>query len=147
MAADRNTGDSAYDVVVVGSGVIGTVLAKVLADLANRDSKSLSILILEAGSGIAGGDVAHNAYLDTYYSALMKTPNAPYPLADNAPSPEDLAFLKAPQDRYFVQQGPLPFGSNNLRLLGGTTHHWIGIALRMLPSDFQLQTLHGNGAY
>src|SRR5262245_31727153 len=131
MAGDRSC-DNAYDVVIVGAGVTGTVLAKVLAELAWRDRKSLSVLILEAGTGVVGGDVTHEAYLNTYYGALIKTPNAPYPIADNAPSPEDLAFLKPPTDRYFVQRGPLPFGSNNLRLLGGTTHHWMGIALRML---------------
>jgi len=145
MAEERCSGIGAYDVVVVGGGVTGTVLAKVVAELAWRDRKSLSILILEAGTGMVGGDATHNAYLNTYYGALAKTPNAPYPIADNAPSPEDLAFLKPPQDRYFVQRGPLPFGSNNLRLLGGTTHHWMGIALRMLPSDFELSGRHGVG--
>ncbi|RVD31776.1 GMC family oxidoreductase [Mesorhizobium sp. M4B.F.Ca.ET.017.02.2.1] len=137
--------DRVYDVVVVGSGVTGTVLAKVLAELAYRERKSLSILILEAGTGIAGGDVAHNAYLNTYYGALIKTPNAPYPISANAPSPEDLAFLKAPNDRYIIQNGPLTFGSNNLRMLGGTTHHWMGISLRMLPADFELKKRHGVG--
>lgn len=135
-----------YDVVIVGGGVTGAVLAKVLAELAVRDSKSISILILEAGTGIAGGDAAHNAYLSTYYGSLNKTPNAPYPVSSNAPSPEDLAFLKAPNDRYFIQdKSPLRFGSNNLRMLGGTTHHWMGISLRMLPEDFELKTRHGVG--
>jgi choline dehydrogenase-like flavoprotein len=63
----------------------------------------------------------------------------------DAPSPEDLAFLKAPGDRYFVQKGEVPFGSNNLRILGGTTHHWMGIALRMLPSDFELYKRYHRG--
>jgi choline dehydrogenase-like flavoprotein len=145
MTNDCSAVGGAYDVVVVGSGVTGVVLAKVLASLAYRDGKSISILILEAGTGVAGGDIAHNAYLDTYYGAMIKTPNAPYPTSGNAPSPEDLAFLKAPQDRYFVQKGKLPFGSNNLRMLGGTTHHWMGIALRMLPSDFELHERFGVG--
>lgn len=135
-----------YDVVIVGGGVTGAVLAKVLAELAVRDRKSISILMLEAGTGIAGGDAAHNAYLSTYYGSLNKTPNAPYPVLGNAPSPEDLAFLKAPNDRYFIQdQSPLRFGSNNLRMLGGTTHHWMGISLRMLPEDFELNKRHGVG--
>jgi choline dehydrogenase-like flavoprotein len=135
----------AYDVVVVGGGVLGALLAKVLAELARTRRKSISILILEAGTGIVGGDAAHFAYLDTYYGALNKTPNAPYPVSANAPSPEDLAFLKAPNDRYFIEKGKLPFGSTNLRMLGGTTHHWMGIALRMLPADFQLKALYGVG--
>jgi choline dehydrogenase-like flavoprotein len=135
----------AYDVVVVGAGVMGMVFAKVLAELAYRDRRSLSILILEAGTGHEPSEAAHQAYLDTYFGALIKTPNAPYPISANAPSPEDLAFLKPPSERYFVQRGPLPFGSNNTRLLGGTTHHWMGIALRMMRADFECETRYQQG--
>jgi len=117
--------DRCYDVIVVGGGVMGSVLAKVLAELAYKEQRSISILILEAGAGGSSPEATHQAYLETYYGALTKTPNAPYPTSVNAPSPEDLAFLKPPGDRYFVQQGKIPFGSNNLRILGGTTHHWM----------------------
>lgn len=134
-----------YDVIVVGGGVMGTVLAKVLAELAYKEHKSISMLILEAGTGGSSPEATHQAYLNTYYGALTKTPNSPYPSSVDAPSPEDLAFLKAPEDRYFVQKGPVPFGSNNLRILGGTTHHWMGIALRMLSSDFELHTRFDRG--
>lgn len=134
-----------YDVIVVGGGIMGCVLAKVLAELACKNRRSISILILEAGTGDSSPEVTHQAYLDTYYGALIKTPNAPYPNSVNAPSPEDIASFKAPGDRYFVQQGAVPFGSNNLRILGGTTHHWMGIALRMLPSDFELNTRYQQG--
>src|SRR5262249_6252521 len=37
------------------------------------------------------------------------------------------------------------FGSNHLRILGGTTHHWMGIALRMLRTDFELHTNYDRG--
>jgi choline dehydrogenase-like flavoprotein len=134
-----------YDVIVVGGGIMGCVLAKVLAELAYKEQKSISILILEAGTGGSSAEATHQAYLDTYYGALTKTPNSPYPSSIDAPSPEDLAFLKAPQDRYFVQEGKIPFGSNNLRILGGTTHHWMGIALRMLRTDFELRTRYDRG--
>jgi choline dehydrogenase-like flavoprotein len=137
--------DRCYDVIVVGGGVMGCVLAKVLAELACKNHRSISILILEAGTGDSSPEATHQAYLDTYYGALIKTPNAPYPSSVNAPSPEDIALFKAPGDRYFVQQGEVPFGSNNLRVLGGTTHHWMGIALRMLPSDFELNTRYQQG--
>ena len=145
MSNSPGASDRSYDVVVVGSGVTGTVLAKVLAELAYRSRKRLSILILEAGTGVTGGDATHTAYLNGYYGALAKTPNAPYPVSANAPSPEDLAFLKAPDDRYLIQHGPLTFGSNNLRILGGTTHHWMGISPRMLPADFKLKDNYGVG--
>jgi choline dehydrogenase-like flavoprotein len=134
-----------YDVVVVGGGIMGCVLAKVLAELAYKEQRSISILIMEAGTGGSSPEATHQAYLNTYYAALTKTPNAPYPSSVDAPSPEDLAFLKAPKDRYFVQEGKIPFGSNNLRILGGTTHHWMGIALRMLRTDFELHTRYDRG--
>ncbi|HEU0046044.1 MAG TPA: hypothetical protein VFQ43_00400, partial [Nitrososphaera sp.] len=137
--------DRCYDVIVVGGGVMGAVLGKVLAELAYKQQRSISILIVEAGTGGSSPEAVHQAYLDTYYGALTKTPNSPYPASVDAPSPEDLAFLKAPGDRYFVQKGQVPFGSNNLRILGGTTHHWMGIALRMLPSDFELYKRYHRG--
>jgi choline dehydrogenase-like flavoprotein len=145
ITPSEKTNERAYDVVVIGAGVMGMVFAKVLAELAYRNRRSLSMMILEAGTGREPSDAAHRAYLDTYYGALIKTPNAPYPVAANAPSPEDLAFLKPPRNRYFVQRGELPFDSTNSRLLGGTTHHWMGIALRMMPADFECETRYQRG--
>lgn len=134
-----------YDVVVVGSGVVGTTLAKVLAELSVKSRKSISILVLEAGRGAGLTAQSHQAFLDTYYAASIKTPNAPYPDTPNAPSPEDLPFLKPPSECYYRQEGELPFSSNTTRALGGTTLHWMGIALRMMPSDFRMKTLYGRG--
>ena len=103
--------DRSYDVIIVGGGVMGCVLAKVLAELAYKEQRSICILIIEAGTGGSSPEAIHQAYLDTYYGALTKTPNSPYPASVDAPSPEDLAFLKAPNDRYYVQEGRIPFGS------------------------------------
>lgn len=134
-----------YDVVVVGAGVVGTVMAKVLAESAYRDRRAISILLLEAGGpgGLAEG--SHLAYMNNYYRAPIKTPNAPYPDSPNAPSPEDIAGFKPPGERYFRQDGLKPFGSNNTRALGGTTLHWMGIALRMMPADFEMHRRYGHG--
>ena len=44
---------------------------------------------------------------------------------------------------YFVQNGPLPFGSDYVRTQGGTTLHWPGTRLRMLPNDFRLHSEYG----
>lgn len=137
--------DRRYDVVVVGGGVTGAIVAKVLAERAYQDRRAISILILEAGRGAGLTQASHEAYLETHYRALIKTPNAPYPNSPNAPSPEDLVHLKPPAERYFRQDGKLPFGSNNTRALGGTTLHWMGIALRMMPSDFAMRALYGRG--
>ncbi len=141
----RAADERQYDVVIVGGGIIGAVLAKVLAEQTYRDRRAISILVLEAGRGAGLTAASHEAYLDTFYRASIKTPNAPYPASPNAPAPEDLAFLKAPADRYFRQLGLLPFGSNNTRALGGTTLHWMGIALRMMPADFRMKSIYGQG--
>lgn len=137
--------DRRYDVVIVGAGVVGAVMAKVIAESAYRDRKAVSILLLEAGGAGGMTEGSHLAYLDNYYGASIKTPNAPYPESLSAPSPEDIPGLKPPAERYFRQTGKHPFGSNNTRSLGGTTLHWMGIAIRMLPSDFKMQQLYGRG--
>src|SRR6185295_12510873 len=41
---------------------------------------------------------------------------------------------------YLIQKGPLPFSSTYERVAGGTTWHWLGTSLRLLPSDFALYT-------
>ena len=48
-------------------------------------------------------------------------------------------------DGYFVQLGPDKYGSSYTRLLGGSTLHWLGVCLRMLPEDFELRTRYGVG--
>jgi choline dehydrogenase-like flavoprotein len=48
-------------------------------------------------------------------------------------------------DGYFVQHGPLPFSSDYLRATAGTTMHWLGTCLRMLPHDFELAKRYGVG--
>ena len=65
----------------------------------------------------------------------------------NAPSSDVLETLPVemmdPNKGYFVQKGPLAFGSDNWVGPGGTTQHWLGTALRMLPNDFQMKTMYG----
>jgi choline dehydrogenase-like flavoprotein len=46
---------------------------------------------------------------------------------------------------YFVQNGPDPYASSYTRLLGGSTLHWLGVCLRMLPEDFQVRSRYGVG--
>jgi choline dehydrogenase-like flavoprotein len=137
--------DRRYDVVIVGAGVVGAVIAKVIAESAYRDRKAVSINLLEAGGAGGLSEGSHLAYLDSYYRASIKTPNAPYLDSPSAPSPEDIPAFRPPSERYFRQTGKNPFGSNNTRALGGTTLHWMGIALRMIPADFKMQRLYGRG--
>jgi len=133
-----------YDVVIVGVGIAGCILAKELVKKGKR------VLMLEAGTGNDLSSEDYKAKVEYYYTALAKVPNSAYPRNPNAPSSNVLDITRidgtTPDTTgYFVQQGPLPFGSDYLRMLGGTTLHWLGTCLRMAPNDFKMRSLYGQG--
>jgi choline dehydrogenase-like flavoprotein len=138
-----------YDVVIVGSGIAGAVVAKTLTDAGKK------VLLLDAGleAGMAlEGNQAYQTqlgYLNNFYRATAKTPGSPYTNLKNAPSPDMLDVLPVeamdPRKGYFVQKGPLAFASDNRVGAGGTTQHWLGTALRMMPNDFKMKTMYGRG--
>ncbi|WP_274038343.1 GMC family oxidoreductase [Thalassomonas viridans] len=147
-----------FDVVIVGAGISGAIMAEQLG----KGGKN--VLVLEAGTGTGGrffsqdGDHKDNTqqvssyqgYMSTFFTALAKIPNAPYPQNANAPQPLVTDLAPIPQGQvldkgYFVQKGPLPFASTYTRAEGGTTLHWLGTCLRMLPEDFAIKTRFGRG--
>ena len=91
------------------------------------------------------------SYVETYQSTLAKTPNAPYPQNANAPAPSVLDTEQIPKDGppstrgYAVYAGPMAFLSDYTRTLGGTTLHFLGTCIRMVPSDFEMQTRYQKG--
>jgi len=117
------------DVVIVGSGVAGSLVATRLA------RAGVKVLVLEAGPR-----VQRNAALTRYREALIKIPEAPYPDTAHAPRPKS-----DDPDHYFLQSGPDKFGGTYLRQVGGTTWHWLGTALRLVPDDFRLRSRFGVG--
>jgi choline dehydrogenase-like flavoprotein len=133
-----------YDVVIVGAGVCGAILAKELGNAGKR------VLVLEAGRATSTTAEGYASYVQNYFTALAKVPNSPYPANPAAPAP-DVLTLNAIRDGvpdnsgYFSQHGPLPFGSDYVRARGGTTLHWLGTCLRMLPNDFRLRSRYGQG--
>jgi choline dehydrogenase-like flavoprotein len=139
-----------YDVVIAGSGIAGSILAKTLTKAGKK------VLLLEAGlaSGInldgPSAQTTYQGYLDTFYNAVAKVPNSPYPNIKDAPSIDvlDIQVLspgKPSTTGYLVQEGPSPFASDCVRGPGGTTLHWMGTTLRMLPNDFQMKTKYNQG--
>jgi glucose dehydrogenase len=139
------------DVVIVGSGIAGALIAKVLATAGKK------VLILEAGEQLPP-DI--NGYMDRFLRATAKVPESPYPpdvfdskgLVDpgtvNAGRPTVLSLgpkgkfgdWQDPKQSYLIQHGPLAFGSTYERINGGTSRHWLGTSLRFLPSDFEMKT-------
>ncbi|WP_245872203.1 GMC family oxidoreductase [Streptomyces alboverticillatus] len=133
-----------HDVIVVGAGMAGSLLAGQLSDQGWR------VLVLEAGTRTLDTWPGYLDALDTYYAALAKVPNAPYRPNAAAPSPSvlDLEGLPAGGYRahgYFVQNGALPYSSDYLRATGGTALHWMGIVPRMHPEDFAVHRRYGYG--
>jgi choline dehydrogenase-like flavoprotein len=132
-----------YDVVIVGGGFVGAVIAHALT------GSGLSVLMLEAGEGRIDDFTQHLGYLDTFMAATIKIPQSPFPTSLNAPQPLETEFGVIPSgglDKgYFFQLGPRPFGSTYTKRLGGTTLHWFGSCPRMLPEDFEMQSRFGRG--
>jgi choline dehydrogenase-like flavoprotein len=126
-----------YDVVVVGCGMVGCLLAYRLT------CEGLRVLVLEAGIDQAHTWDGYLGYLDSFYRAVAKTPESPYPFNPDAPQPDVLDIDTG--GGYFVQVGPQPFRSTYDRALGGTMLHWLGTCLRMLPEDFETKTRFGVG--
>ncbi len=115
------------DVVIIGAGAVGGVLAYRLAQ------KNVKVLLLDAGPRIERGQAMQH-----FFDSVAKGPNAPYPSTSYAPHPMD-------NHNHYVQAGPIEFGGSYLRGVGGTTWHWTGFASRFRPNDFQMKTLFGVG--
>lgn len=145
--------DPTYDVVIVGAGIAGAIVASRLAQAKKR------VLILEAGPGIPTN---RNDYLQRFYTAPAKVVESPYPPPVQAPGQTDPSLQDAPRPTTLVltnsptpawrdpsqsyltyQSGSLPFGSTWERVGGGTTWHWVGTCLRLIPDDFEMRTKYG----
>jgi choline dehydrogenase-like flavoprotein len=126
-----------YDVVIVGAGVNGALVAKHLT------KARLRVLLLEAGPASPESWDGYVGHLRHFYGVSAKGPEAPWPAAVGAPQP-DTHDVKAGEG-YFVQTGPQKYASSYTRYYGGATLHWLGVALRMLPEDFQLRSRYGVG--
>jgi choline dehydrogenase-like flavoprotein len=158
------------DVIIVGTGIAGSLIAKLLTDhvfdisagkiIHRIDAENistvreLSIVMFEAGleAGLeldsSNSATTYNDYIRTYYMKEAKVPNSPYPNLKQAPSPDVLDMQKIippfpGKKGYLVQFGPMPFASDAIRIGGGTTLHWLGTTPRMLPNDFRLSEKYG----
>ncbi|MET9607853.1 GMC family oxidoreductase [Streptomyces sp. NPDC006512] len=133
-------GAERYDVIVVGGGIAGSLVARHLGDRGRR------VLVLEAGARATDAERGHREALERFLTASAKVPGSPYPMDGTAPWPEvtDLTGTGGDgagyrSDGYFVQRGPLPYASGYVRVNGGTGNVWTGLTPRMLPEDFDTE--------
>jgi choline dehydrogenase-like flavoprotein len=126
-----------YDAVIVGAGVAGALVAKRLS------KAGMKVLVLEAGPGSTRSFDDYTQHVERFYAASHKGPESPWPPALAAPQP-DTGDIRA-NNGYFVQRGPHLYGSSYTRVLGGSTMHWLGVSLRMLPEDFAMRSRYGVG--
>jgi choline dehydrogenase-like flavoprotein len=117
------------EVLIVGAGIAGALIAYKLASAGAR------VTVVEAGP-----HVDRSTALERFKRAAVRVPEAPYEVGPHAESPATV------QDTYIRQDGPDLFRSTYLRVVGGSTWHWLGTALRLLPSDLELQSRYGVGA-
>ena len=105
-------------IVIVGSGVAGTVLARQL--LANGDYQ---ITMFEAGPEFSPGNrriwLDHLVGNDQIYEPFVDDPRT--------------------ENEYFGLRG------SRLFMKGGTTNHWGGLTPRFKPEDFELRSRRGFG--
>src|SRR5690349_18938580 len=120
--------DEQSDVLIIGAGVAGALVAWSLA------RAGVGVTILEAGPSVDRAEAT-----ERLRRAVAKLPEAPYQRPPHAGSPATI------NDTYLRQDGPDPFSSTYLRVVGGTTWHWLGTALRLLPSDFEMHRQYGLG--
>ena len=117
------------DVVFVGSGIAAALAGAAVA------RRGISVLFLDAGPRVDRG-----AAVARFQRSIAKGQNSPYPDQPYAPQPEESDF-----GAYYVQAGPQTFRGQQARVVGGTTWHWGGLALRFRPNDFKLKTRFGVG--
>jgi glucose dehydrogenase len=119
----------AFDVVVVGAGVAGALIAWRLG------GAGLKVALLEAGAA----KVDRQAALAAWGASAGKSLGSPY--AEAAVGPEH----PGPLNNYYDQAGPEDYLSTYERIAGGTTWHWLGHTPRLLPNDFLLKSTYGVG--
>ena len=136
--------DDGYDAVIVGTGIAGAIVANELSRAGKR------VLVVEAGTGTNRSTSGYESYLANFFAASSKDNQSPFPENPNARMPRSPELRKLQPGEtdpapYVVQSGPYVTDTGYTRLFGGTTMHWEAKTPRMLPDDFKVRTLFGQG--
>jgi len=68
-------------------------------------------------------------------------------LSAHPPGPEAEHPISNDPDYWYRQTGPDKFKSTYLKVVVGTTWHWLGTCLRFVPNDFRLSSVYGRGVH
>ena len=131
-------GDQSADVVIVGTGIVGCLIAEQALDA------GLSVLMLEAGPRVDRWRIVEN-YRNLPPSLRLYHWDAPYPPKPWAPHLETRTDKEAEQ--YLQLEGPnaRAYLQGYVRYAGGATWHWAGLCWRITPDDMRLKSLYGVG--
>jgi len=121
--------DDAYEVIVVGAGASGGVVACVLAEAGHR------VLLVERGDWLDSDALRPDHLRNQRLPLGYDTPAGP-PAAGN---PRVLATAEG--DRVLAPTDPR--WSNNAMTLGGGTRVYGAMAFRFCPDDFRMATTYG----
>jgi choline dehydrogenase-like flavoprotein len=122
------------DVLVIGSGVMGALIAARMAKAGK------SVTILEAGPRVTRAEIVEvfrNAPIKLSLTNIkLQGAGSPFPNPPHIPST---------YGDYLQQTGPVSYPTKYLRVVGGTTWHFGSALWRMIPNDFKIQSLYGHG--
>lgn len=136
MSDSTSLSDLSADVVIVGSGVVGGMIADQMVQ-AGR-----SVIVLEAGMRRPRGEFVEKWRDMSFFNRRHSDFQGLYPQSPKAPAP-----LYFPPNNYVGLSGPdgSAYQQGYLRIVGGTTWHWAASCWRHLPEDFQMKSLFGVG--
>lgn len=124
-----NTED--FQIIIVGAGVCGALSAYKLVKAGYK------VLIIEAGLDKTSERLS---LVGNYATELNKGPAAPYgKIAPQYIVGPDLNYKK------YYDDATGSFKSGFLRMVGGSTWHFLGNVPRFIPEDFKLNTEHKKG--
>lgn len=118
------------DVVIVGAGIAGALIAYKLA------KRGLSVIVLEAGKRFSRSEI-----LEKQQTIWQEDNSSHFPNTPLAPR----STPSASQQKYIESVGPVDYNAHYLRGVGGTTWHWQAVCHRLLPEDMQLNSKYGVG--
>jgi choline dehydrogenase-like flavoprotein len=135
-----NLAEPDFDVIIVGSGIAGALAAYRLAQ------SNVRVLIIEAG-GLPSESLGRYALVHSFIESPPKATDSPFCGENILATQPDPRAPTLGTNYYDYPAGYTgdKFVSYYERLVGGSTWHWQGIYVRMVPNDFYMNKLYGKG--